>query len=251
MCFDSNGKEIDRRKLWKRNGSEFRTCGTLHSFAEQVNKLPHKKVDHVFISVGTNDLDMKDHEQVFGEYKIILEGIRRKFPGIKIIINELIPRKDARNVQIGKLNSALGQYASSQSDVTIATQSNITTTMLHDDKHLHSTKVPLYAKNIINGLLKAYGIQSKSELFIAHNQHPPSVETPFSYSPHNTGVTVHDFSTIRNTNTPSNIQQRLERHAEYEEAKESQQQKENVNRIDVIQKALEHFSSVIMNHIQR
>ena len=37
--------------------------------------------------------------------------------------------------------------------------------MFYDTKHLSESKVPIYAKNIINALLKAYGIKEKRELF--------------------------------------------------------------------------------------
>ena len=37
--------------------------------------------------------------------------------------------------------------------------------MLYDAKHLLPEKVPIYAKNIIIAMLKAYGIKDKQELF--------------------------------------------------------------------------------------
>ena len=40
LCFDSNGKFIDRRKLWKKNNSEYKQCGTFHKLSQEIGKLP-------------------------------------------------------------------------------------------------------------------------------------------------------------------------------------------------------------------
>ena len=136
--------------------------------SEQVKKLRYRSVKYLLISVGTNDLDDKDNEQVFGELELVLADIRTQFPGIKFIINELLPRKDERNSEIGEFNRRLGDYVRTQHDTTIASQQNITDmSMFYDNKHLSESKVPIYAKNIIIALLKAYGIKEKRELFTA------------------------------------------------------------------------------------
>ena len=97
LCFDSNGKHIDRKRLWKKNGSEYKQCGNLHKVAEEVKKLRYTSLKYMVISVGTNDLDEKDHDQVLGELDLLLNDIRRRFVGVKFVINQLIPRNDARN----------------------------------------------------------------------------------------------------------------------------------------------------------
>ena len=150
MCFDSNGKHIDRKKLWKKNGSEYKQCGSLHKLSEEINKLPYTSLKYILISVGTNDLDEKDHEQVLAELEFMIIDVRARFPGIKFIINELLPRRDERNSEVGKFNFKLGEYGKTQPDITIASQNNITDmSMFYDAKHLLESKVPIYAKNII------------------------------------------------------------------------------------------------------
>lgn len=45
MLFDSNGKHIDRKKLWRLDNSEFVRCGTLHDvykFIFEDNKIDIK-----------------------------------------------------------------------------------------------------------------------------------------------------------------------------------------------------------------
>ena len=172
LCFDSNGKHIDRKRLWKKNGSEYKQCGTLHKVAEEVRKLRYTSLKYMVISIGTNDLDEKDHEQVLGELDTLLNDIRRRFAGVKFVINELIPRNDPRNEEVVKFNTVLQDFAA-QPDITIASQHNISdVSMLHDRKHLLESTVPIYAKNIINAMLKAFGISDKRELFrIPGNTH--------------------------------------------------------------------------------
>ena len=93
--------------------------------------------------------------------------IRTKFPGTKLIINELLPRKDSRNDEARKLNQLLRRFETSNADITVAYQDNISDmNMFYDAKHLHESKVPVYAKNIIKGLLRGYGISDKKELFV-------------------------------------------------------------------------------------
>ena len=55
----------------------------------------------------------------------------------------------------------------SNADITVAYQDNISDmNMFYDAKHLHESKVPVYAKNIINKLLRGYGIIDKKEMFV-------------------------------------------------------------------------------------
>ena len=78
MFFDSNGKNIDRKKLWKLNNSVFTRCGQLHDVSEYIDKTNIEESNYILLNVGCNDLDQKDHEQVFGESVTILDQIRNK-----------------------------------------------------------------------------------------------------------------------------------------------------------------------------
>ena len=166
LCFDSNGRHIDRKKLWKKNNSEYKRCATLHRVSEEIKNLQYKDVQHVLLSVGTNDLDTKDYDQVLGELKLLIHDIRDKYPRVKIVINEFLPRNDERNGEVEKFNYYLERYAKLQQDITVASQADLTDiSVLSDAKHLLPDKVPRYAKNIIKALLTSYGIESKQELF--------------------------------------------------------------------------------------
>ena len=238
-CFDSNGRYIDRKRLWKKNGSEYRQCGNLHKLAKQINELPYKSLRYIFLSVGTNDLDDKDHDQVIGELQLLIDDTRKRYPGIKFIINEFLPRGDERNTEVGKFNTALNEFGSTQPDITIASQQNMyDSSMFYDTKHLRESKVPLYAKNIIRAMLKAYRITDKKELFV------PAGEV------------------LRSTSAqPTMTKQRLHESANYDGSRENtpipnaypdrKENKDKENKEMIIRNALMQFSEVLVKCIQR
>ena len=153
---------------------------------------------------------------------------------------------------VKELNTKLVELAASHSDVTFVHQKHIDMTMLTDAKHLHSSKVPIYAKNIINGLLKAYGIREKSELFTLGNEKRSSVDN--INRPH------------YNTNETSDIRNRMMRIANYKipEAETAPSQFSNpeasvrfrernqpTTNDAIIRNAVSQFTNIIMNYIQR
>ena len=121
ICFDSNGKFIERKKLWKVDKSDFKRCATLHSVSQVIESgTPGHGIQYLLLNVGTNDLDNKDHVQVFDEMKFLLEQIRKKYRGIKIIVSEIIPRNDSRDQEGQAFNELLYTYAEVHSDITVA-----------------------------------------------------------------------------------------------------------------------------------
>ena len=168
ICFDSNWQHVDRRKLWKVNGSELKRCGTLFDVSRVITSSSIKQLLHLLLHVGTNDLDNKDHKQVFGELELLLEAIRLKFPGISIVISELLPRNDHRDAEVKLFNQVLMDYVLNHQDVTIARHHNMRDpgySMFYDEKHIKDTAVSRFSANLIRALLKSYKIKSKSELF--------------------------------------------------------------------------------------
>ena len=93
MCFDSNRKFINFRKLWTLKGSKRRRTSTLDSVKMAVERENATNVKYFLISVGTNDIDNKEPNAILEQYIEIVDLLRRKYPGIKIIINQLPPRK--------------------------------------------------------------------------------------------------------------------------------------------------------------
>ena len=110
--------------------------------------------------------------------------------------------------------------------------------MFYDAKHLRESKVPLYAKNIIRAMLKAYGITDKKELFVPAGEilRPTSVQiTGTKQRPHESAI--FDRST-EYTPTPNTYHDRTERN-------------DNISKEMVIRNALMQFSEVLVKCIQR
>ena len=155
LCFDSNGKFIDRKKLWKVDSSDYFACAMLYDVSKMVGEKNLTDVKHFLLNVGLNDIDDKDHKQVFQETEMLINQLRNKYPGIKMIISELIPRKDNRNDEVEAFNSLLGKYASKYGDITVARHANLkdaTWSMHYDEKHIKKNKIPKFAANIIRAI---------------------------------------------------------------------------------------------------
>ena len=176
ICFDSNWQYMDRRKLWKEKGSNLKRCGTLFDVSRTINNSNIQVLKHLLLHVGTNDLDEKDYEQVFDELKQLIDDIRTRFPGVKLIVSELLPRNDSKDSEVLLFNTALKNYAESHDDITLALHHNMRgQDMFYDAKHLKETKVPKFAKNLIRALLSSYNIRDKSELYPTKNNFAPPV----------------------------------------------------------------------------
>ena len=104
------------KKLWKLNNLVFTRCGQLHDVSEYIDKTNIEESNNILLIVGCNDLDQKNHEQVFGEMVTILDQIRNKYKNNKFIISEITPRNDNRDNEVKCFNSVLVNYAEDHSD---------------------------------------------------------------------------------------------------------------------------------------
>ena len=72
MCMDSNSKYLDRRKLWDLDGTEHKKCYTLSQVSRVVERnIEYRNLKHFLISVGCNDLETKEPEEVFNDIRDI------------------------------------------------------------------------------------------------------------------------------------------------------------------------------------
>ena len=169
MMFDSNGRFLDRKKLWKVDNSEYHTCGTLYNVSKVINESElQDSLKYVLISVGVNDCDTKNCQEVFGEIESIFDLIRNKYPGVKIIMSEITPRRDKRDREVQLCNELLSTYANQHDDIFLVMHQNlrdITWSTFYDNKHIRETKIPKFAANIIRALKQAYNIKDKSALY--------------------------------------------------------------------------------------
>ena len=84
-----------------------------------------------------------------------------KYPGIKIIINELPPRKVSHDAKVQDLNKRLADLCSQTDFLSMSNQSDLRNNIernMYDDKHIHRRAVHIFASNIKRALRKAYGL---------------------------------------------------------------------------------------------
>ena len=147
------------------NGTFVKRCGNLRELIAFIDGMKaHTKLKYFFFSVGCNDLDTKSGDQVFGGLKLVVEKLRDKFPGIKIILSEITPRMDNFDIQVKATNTLLNQYVDASDDLFITGNSNMRDPdffMNNDNKHFNQACIARFAKNIKIALSQAYGIQQR------------------------------------------------------------------------------------------
>ena len=86
---DSNRRFINYRKLWTLDKSERKPC--LHDIRQLLNDTDITTLYHILINIGTNDIE-KSPNQVQEEIIEIIDILKNKYPGIKIVMCEITPR---------------------------------------------------------------------------------------------------------------------------------------------------------------
>ena len=109
--------------------------------------------------------------------------------------------------------------------------------MLHDRKHLLESKVPIYAKNLINAMLKSYGISDKRELF----RSPESIHTHHNSQTKNIQDRFQSIAGYNRDLYPTNSNTRS-MHRGSNEIKDNE---------SVIRNAIMQFGDVLLRCIQR
>ena len=160
MCFDSNRKFINFRKLWTLDGSKRHKCSTLTSVRGVIEREKVEELEYFFINVGVNDIDEKTPEAIVEEYEGIIDHLNEKYPGIKIIACEITPRNDAKDNDVIAANKLIADLCKRRERVYLVEHSNLRDdryTKLYDSRHIHRNAIRLFASNIKKGLRRAYG----------------------------------------------------------------------------------------------
>ena len=161
MCMDSNGKYLDKRKLWDLNGTKHEkkfTLDEVHDFIDQ--DINYTNLKYFFMSVGCNDCDTLDAETVVDKLKSIVAKLKSRYPLIKIIVSEITPRKDDRDEIVKDANVLINRFVKESEKVFVVRNSNLRNrnyTFHEDNKHISSGCIAKFAANIKHALRVAYG----------------------------------------------------------------------------------------------
>ena len=182
MCMDSNSKYLDPRKLWDLDGTEHKRCYTLSQVSQIVSRnIEYSNLKYFLISVGCNDLDNKEPEEVFNAIREIAVQLKTSYPEIKIIIGEITPRMDARDPAVIETNNMINEFSRDLEHIFVIKNSNLRDKKFFyqgDAKHIRKYCIGRFAANIKHTLRVAYGrkkfVQSyqldNSERFGRHEQ---------------------------------------------------------------------------------
>ena len=161
MCFDSNAKHINQRKLWDLDGTKHIRCGTLDDVMNVIDSnIDYTNLKYFFISCGCNDLDYRNGGEVFTSMKAIVEKLKILYPHIKIILSEVTPRMDAIDEKVKVINFLLDPYAKRTQNVFLVNHSNMRRSEFFapgDSKHFLKEPIPLFVSNIKSTIRFAYG----------------------------------------------------------------------------------------------
>ena len=94
--------------------------------------------------------------------KCIIETLKTKYPGIKIILSEITPRKDEKDETVKEYNNLLCNLYEKEPNIFIVYHKNLRDdnySKHYDEKHIHKRAIPLFASNIKRALRNAYGIK--------------------------------------------------------------------------------------------
>ena len=108
---DSNAKFFKFKKFWTLNKSMRRRIYTQQQLKMYIQNLEVDSILTFLIHVGVNDIDTKTGEEVFGEIQENVHLLKTKFPGIKIVLAELTPRKDAKDAEVNVCNNLINEWA--------------------------------------------------------------------------------------------------------------------------------------------
>lgn len=128
---------------------------------DYVSKTDIRKLNHILINTGVNDIDNKSAEEIAEEFKNIIQLLKNKYIGIKIIISEITPRKDGKDKDVIECNRILADICNGDENVFLISHENLrdsSYSKLYDTKHIHYRAIGLFVSNIKQTLRKAYGI---------------------------------------------------------------------------------------------
>ena len=162
MCMDSNGKYLDRRKLWDLDGTLYKKTFTLQQVEAVIDQdeICYNNLNYFLISVGCNDCDEKDAETVAEDMKNLILKLKSKFPQVKIIVGEITPRQDTRDEIVKDANVLINRLVKQERNVFVIRNSNLRNsgfTYHEDNKHISEDCIAKFASNIKHALRVAYG----------------------------------------------------------------------------------------------
>ena len=154
LC-DSNGKFLDKKKLFRPNQElTFFRCPRLENARSILQNDLHEIPEIILIHTGTNDLTATTSIHVFiSEFCNLIKESASKFPMSKIIFSTLLPRADIPLQTLLQINRQLISECSKLPNVHAGIHENIFSKELqdvHDERHVNKRHIGVFAANLVN-----------------------------------------------------------------------------------------------------
>ena len=158
---DSNGKYLDRRRLWDLDGTKYVKTYRLDQVEEFIDKnTRYANLKYFMISVGCNDCDRQDANSVAEKLEALVEKIKSQYPLVKVIVGEITPRQDERDEIVQDANVLINRFVKASNNVFVIRNSNMRNRQYsfhEDNKHFARECIAKFASNIKHALRVAYG----------------------------------------------------------------------------------------------
>ena len=148
LLMDSNGKYVDGKRLFPNHRVNQQKCPNTRCAIDWLTEEKLGAPSHIIIHTGTNNLRTQSGEQVAESVKKVVEKATSTFPGKKIIISALLPRKDDNSDVIPSINALISRVCAMKQNVYFAHHPTLDRDSLWDEVHLRKAAVPAFAKKL-------------------------------------------------------------------------------------------------------
>ena len=148
LLMDSNGKYVDGKRLFPNHRVNQQKCPNTRRAIDWLTEEKLGAPSHIIIHTGTNNLRTQRGEQVAKSVMEVVEKATSTFPGKKIIISALLPRKDDYGQVIPSINALISRECAMKQNVYFASHPTLDQDSLWDEVHLRKVAVPVLAKKL-------------------------------------------------------------------------------------------------------
>ena len=169
VCWDSNRKVVDQKRLWKHENTQYEITPTLNDVFHIISNNHFPSLSCVLIHCGTNDLEDSNESgtTIMKKLTTLVNIINSKYPDTKVLISELLPRKDDLDNAVMEVNDNLfNKYSNSRNSPNVYVvehrhfRSLSKTELLRDNKHLRPELGKRFAGSLRKGLRWAFRVNN-------------------------------------------------------------------------------------------
>ena len=169
VCWDSNRKYVDTKLLWKANKTSYKTAPVLKEVFQIVDNTEYCNLSCILIHCGTNDLEAERATtgSIFKMINDLVEHIHAKYPTVKILLSELLPRNDYLDDAVMDINDKIINTYEKDKSVYVIRHRHLRALrrdeLLSDKKHLRPEIAKRFAGSFRKGIQWAFDVPKNSQ----------------------------------------------------------------------------------------